>query len=55
METKVQFNVLETIENVYKFSKDSNLREPLFETHESNLQKLTALFASTEMIAVILL
>ncbi len=54
METKVQFNVLETIENVYKYSKDSNLREPLFEVLQSDLQKLSAYFDITEIQAVIM-
>ena len=40
METKITFNVLECIETIHKFSKDSHLREPLFESIEKELALL---------------
>ncbi|MGC4128097.1 MAG: ATP-binding protein [Bergeyella sp.] len=53
METKVQFNVLEAIENVYKFSKDSQLRPAFFETINADLQSLTRYFQVSELQAVL--
>ncbi|SEF51267.1 ATPase family associated with various cellular activities (AAA) [Halpernia humi] len=57
METKVNFNVMEAIETIYQFSKDSQLRQPLFEVVENEIKLLsnylqlndieTVLFANT--------
>lgn len=41
METKITFNVLECIENIHKFSKDSHLREPFFQSVEKELSLLS--------------
>ena len=53
METKVQFNVLEAIENVYKFSQDSQLRPALFETLNEDLKLLSNYLQLNEIQAVI--
>lgn len=34
MEVKVNFNVMESIETVYQFSKDNKLQPPYFEAAE---------------------
>lgn len=41
METKVNFNVMECIETIVKHSEDSHLREPFFETVETELSFLS--------------
>lgn len=53
METKVQFNVLEAIENVYKFSEDSQLRPALFETLSDDLKHLSQYLQLNEMQALL--
>lgn len=53
METKVQFNVLEAIENVYKFSEDSQLRPALFETLGDDLKHLSQYLQLNEMQALL--
>lgn len=53
METKVQFNVLEAIENVYKFSQDSQLRPALFETLNEDLKLLTNYLQLNEIQTVL--
>ena len=41
METKVNFNVLDCIEKIYKHSKDSHLKEPLFDVLKEDLKNLS--------------
>ena len=53
METKVNFNVLDLIENVYLHSKDSHLREPLFQLLKEDLGKLSGYLQITETQALI--
>ncbi|MBW7871607.1 MAG: ATP-binding protein [Flavobacteriia bacterium] len=53
METKVQFNVLESIENMYKFSEDSQLRPALFETLGDDLKHLSRYLQVNEMQALL--
>jgi hypothetical protein len=40
MDAKVNFNVLESIEKIYQFSKDSKLQQPLFEAAEKEIKLL---------------
>lgn len=42
METKVNFNILSTIENIHKHSKDSLLKEKLFDFINDDVQRLSA-------------
>lgn len=53
METKVNFNVLETIEKIYLHSKDSHLRPPLFEVLKEDLQKFSDYLHVDELTALI--
>ena len=41
MDAKVNFNVMESIETIYQFSKDSKLRQPLFEVVENEVNLLS--------------
>ena len=41
MDAKVNFNVLESIEKIYQFSKDSKLRQPFFEVVENEVNLLS--------------
>lgn len=41
METKENFNAMECIESIYQFSKDSKLRQPLFEVVENEISLLS--------------
>ena len=40
MDAKVNFNVMESIETIYQFSKDSKLQQPLFEAAEKEIKLL---------------
>lgn len=42
METKVEFNVLESIESIYKLAQDSLLRPSFFEAANEDIQKLSS-------------
>lgn len=42
MERKVEFNVLDSIEVIYKLAQDSMLRPPLFEAANDDIQKLSS-------------
>ncbi len=53
METKITFNVLECIETIHKFSKDSHLREPLFESVEKELALLCPYLQLNKIQAVL--
>ena len=53
METKVNFNVLDCIENIYKHSQDSHLREPLFEVLKEDLKNLSNYLQLTELQSLI--
>lgn len=53
METKVNFNVMEAIENIYQFSKDSKLRQPLFEVIENEISLLSDYLQLTDMEVVL--
>lgn len=41
METKVNFDVMECVETIVKFAEDSHLREPFFETVETEISLLS--------------
>ena len=41
MDAKVNFNVMESIETIYQFSKDSKLRQALFEAFENEVNLLS--------------
>ena len=41
MDAKVNFNVMESIETIYQFSKDSKLQYPLFEVVENEVNLLS--------------
>lgn len=41
MDTKFDFNVMESIENIVKFAQDSHLREPFFESVEQDINFLS--------------
>lgn len=41
METKVNFNVMECVETIVKFSEDSQLQEPFFETCSKEIESLS--------------
>lgn len=53
METKVKFNVMEAIESIYEFSKDSKLRQPLFEVVENEINLLSRYLQLTDMEVVL--
>lgn len=53
METKVNFNVLESIETVYKFSQDSHLRKPLFECVAEDISNICSYTGCSEREAVL--
>jgi len=53
METKIQFNVLETIENLYKSSKNSKLNTEFFKKANDDLEKLSAYFHLNETQTVL--
>jgi len=53
METKIQFNVLETIENLYKSSKKSKLSTEFFKDAQDDLEKLSAYFHLNEIQTVL--
>ena len=53
METKVNFNVLDCIEKIYKHSQDSQLREPLFEVLKEDLKNLSNYLQLTELQSLI--
>ena len=41
METKVNFNVMECVETIVKFSEDSQLQEPFFEPCSKEIESLS--------------
>ena len=41
MDAKVNFNVMESIETIYQFSKDNKLQYPLFEVVENEVNLLS--------------
>lgn len=53
METKVNFNVLDCIERIYKHSEDSHLRDPLFELLKTDLENLSNYLGLTELQSLI--
>lgn len=53
METKVNFNVLDCIEKIYKHSADSHLREPLFELLKHDLENLSNYLGLSELQSLI--
>lgn len=53
METKVNFNVLDCIEKIYLQSKDSHLREPLFEQLKTDLDNLSNYLQLTKIQSLI--
>lgn len=53
METKVNFNVLDCIEKIYKHSKDSHLKEPLFDVLKEDLKNLSEYLQLTEIQSLI--
>ena len=53
METKITFNVLECIETIHKFSKDSHLRQPFFESIEKELASLCPYLQLNEIEVVL--
>ncbi|MFC6269453.1 hypothetical protein [Frigoriflavimonas asaccharolytica] len=53
METKITFNLLECIENIHKFSKDSHLRKPFFQSIKQDLALLCPYLQLSELEAVL--
>ena len=53
METKITFNVLECIETIHEFSKDSHLQEPFFQSVEQELARLCPYFQLSEIEVVL--
>jgi len=53
METKVNFNALSAIENIYKNAKDSLLREELFNNSKNDIKKLSGYLETTSEESVI--
>src|SRR5690554_8024151 len=53
METKVNFNVLDVIEKVYNHSKDSQLRNELFDVLKEDLKLLSDYFQLNETQSLI--
>lgn len=53
METKENFNVMEAIESIYQFSKDSKLRQPLFEVVENEISLLSEYLQLNEIETVL--
>ena len=53
MDAKVNFNVMEAIETIYQFSKDSKLRQPLFEVVENEINLLSNYLQLTDLEVVL--
>ena len=53
METKENFNAMECIESIYQFSKDSKLRQPLFEVVENEINLLSKYLQLNEIETVL--
>lgn len=53
MEARNNFTVIESIEKIHEFSKDSHLRKPLFETVSEEIVFLSKYLSSTEVEAVL--
>ena len=53
MKTEVKFNVLDVIEEIYLHSRDSHLREPLFELLKDQLAMLSEYLQLTQLQSIL--
>ncbi|ROI10049.1 hypothetical protein EGI11_04680 [Chryseobacterium sp. H3056] len=53
MKTEIKFNVLDVIEEIYLHSRDSHLREPLFEMLKDQIAMLSEYLQLTQLQSIL--